>query len=283
MKENLNKKLTFLLLIKERRNFTLRFINFITSGKFEFKLFIADGSKKKIPRYFLDKLDSANIEYQYKKFPLDKDYKTFQIKIWKSLQNISTKYVLLFSDDDFPIISTINHILNFLEKNQKYISCGGYALNFDLLKKFYNLNDYYGHPINFAKMMTSKSNDKKKEFQRLRKYMYTMENSWHYIFRTKVLLKNYSYIQKRVINFSNVDFYDYYQDSINFISGRIKKVNKIYLLHQFHSQNSINERSDPENMLKKFQFKKDALKFFNQQSAILRQLVIYELLRSSVL
>jgi preprotein translocase subunit SecA len=32
-----------------------------------------------------------------------------------------------------------------------------------------------------------------------------------------------------------------------------------------------------------YEYKKDALKFFNQQSAILRQLVIYELLRSSVL
>merc|ERR1712085_149765 len=32
-----------------------------------------------------------------------------------------------------------------------------------------------------------------------------------------------------------------------------------------------------------YEYKKDALKFFNQQSAILRQLVIYELLRSSIL
>ena len=32
-----------------------------------------------------------------------------------------------------------------------------------------------------------------------------------------------------------------------------------------------------------YEYKKDALKFFNQQSAILRQLVIYELLRASIL
>ena len=32
-----------------------------------------------------------------------------------------------------------------------------------------------------------------------------------------------------------------------------------------------------------YEYKKDALKFFNQQSAILRQLIIYELLRASVL
>ncbi len=263
MKQSSNKDLTFLLLTRDRRNFTLRFFKYLSIIKFKYKLFIADGSKMKISKELISHLKNGKIDYVYKKYPYDKNYKVLQKKIYFSLKKIKSKYVVLFSDDDFPIISSINPALNFLEKNKNYVACGGYALNFDLFKKYYTFNEYHGHPINFGRMMTSKSNDKQKEFQRLKKYMSTMENSWHYIFRTKVLLKNYSYIHKRVINFSNIDFYDYYQDSINFISGRIKKVNKIFLLHQYHSQNSINERSDHENMLEKIQFKKDALKLFN--------------------
>lgn len=262
MKENLNEKLTFLLLIKERRNFTLRFINFITSRNFEFKLFIADGSKKKIPKYFLDKLDDANIEYQYKKFPLDKDYKRFQLKIWKSLQYIKTKYVLLFSDDDFPIIKTINSKLNFLEKNKKFVACGGYTINFDLFNNMTNFNEYYDHPINFVKMMVARSNDNINELSRIYKYLNIMESSWHYVFRKEILLKNYHYVQKSNVNFHNVDFYDYFQDSVNFISGKIKKINKLAFLHQYHTQNIINDRLNYEMLLRNKKYKKDTLKLF---------------------
>ena len=192
MKQNLNKDLTFLLLTRDRRKFTLRFFKYLSIIKFKYKLFIADGSKIKISNELLSYLKNAKIDYVYKKYPYDKNYKILQKKIYLSLKNIKSKYVVLFSDDDFPIISSIKPMLYFLEKNKDYVACGGYALNFDLFKRYYRFNEYHGHPINFGKMMTSKSNNKKKVFQRLDQYMRIMENSWHYIFRTKVLLKNYS-------------------------------------------------------------------------------------------
>ena len=54
MYSDLNKKITFLLLIKERREFTVRFFNYLTIIKFPFKIFIADGSKKKIKLQYLN-------------------------------------------------------------------------------------------------------------------------------------------------------------------------------------------------------------------------------------
>lgn len=160
MNNKINKKLTFLLLIKERREFTLRFFSYLNKVKFPFKIFIADGSKKNISNEHLDFLKLSKIDFTYKKFPFDRNYNIFQKKIIEALKLIKSEYVMLFSDDDFPIIYSINKLLMFLEKKKTYVACGGFALNFDILNRAFFKNELYGHPINFSKMMTANSNEK---------------------------------------------------------------------------------------------------------------------------
>ena len=145
---------------------------------------------------------------------------------------IKTKYVVLFSDDDFPIINSFNKLISFLDKSKSYVACGGFAFNFDLLNQTNSKNEIYGHPINFGKMMNAKSNEKNDKVERLNQYLEVMENSWHYIFRTKILLKNYEIVHKKNALFTNVDFYDFFQDANNFFSGRIKKINALTFLGQ---------------------------------------------------
>ena len=61
---------------------------------------------------------------------------------------------MLFSDDDFPIIYSIERLITFLENNNNYTIAGGYLINFDLFKKN-NTNlkkeETYGVPIHFFK------------------------------------------------------------------------------------------------------------------------------------
>ena len=204
MNNKINKKLTFLLLIKERREFTLRFFSYLKKVKFPFKIFIADGSKKNISNKHLDFLKLSKINFTYKKFPFDKNYNIFQKKIVDSLKLIKSEYVMLFSDDDFPIIYSINKLLLFLEKQKSYIACGGFAFNFDILNKAIIKNKLYGHPINFRKMMTANSNNKNSKKDRIIEYLNVMENSWHYVFRTKILIKNYQITQRRKLIFSKI-------------------------------------------------------------------------------
>ena len=264
MKLNSNKKVTFLLPIKERRNFTLRFFKYLAKVNFPYKLLIADGSRKKIPSKYLGILRVAKIDFSYHKFPYDYDYTLYQKKIFNSLKLIQTEYVVLFSDDDFPIIYSINKLILFLQKSKTYVACGGYAFNFDLLKKPFNKMEVYGHPINFGKMMVAKSNDKENNIKRLKCYLNEMENSWHYVFRTKVLLKNYKIIQKKKISFSNVDFYDFIQDAINFMSGKIKKIDTLTILHQYHSESAINSRLKYEQLITSKYFILDVTRFYKK-------------------
>jgi glycosyltransferase domain-containing protein len=262
MKKNSCKKLTFILPIKERREFTIRFFKYLATINFPYKLFIADGSKKSLSPKYLDILKISKIDFTYHKFPFDHDYRTYTKKKLNSLKLIKTKYVVLFSDDDFPIISSFNKLLLFLERSKTYIACGGYAFNFDLLKQTNHKNEIYGHPINFGRMMNAKSNDKKDGTKRLSQYLEVMENSWHYIFRTKILLDSYKIIHRKKTSFINVDFYDFLQDGNNFFSGRVKKINILTFLHQFHLRSAVNARLKFERMIQSKSFVSDIKKLY---------------------
>ena len=268
MKINSNKKLTFILPIKGRRDFTIRFFKYLSTINFPYKLFIADGSKKSISSKSLDILKISKIDFTYHKFSYDHDYVTYQKKILNSLKMIKTKYVVLFSDDDFPIIHSFNKLISFLDKSKSHIACGGFAFNFDLLKQINSKNEIYGHPINFGKMMNAKSNEKNDKVERLNQYLEVMENSWHYIFRTEILLKNYEIVHKKNALFVNVDFYDFFQDGNNFFSGRIKKINTLTFLHQYHLRSAVNARIEFEKMIKHKNFISDVKKFYTNFKSI---------------
>ena len=95
-----------------------------------------------------------------------------------------------------------------------------------------------------------------------------MENSWHYIFRTEILLKNYEIVHKKNALFVNVDFYDFFQDGNNFFSGRIKKINTLTFLHQYHLRSAVNARIEFEKMIKHKNFISDVKKFYTNFKSI---------------
>ena len=91
MNNKINKKLTFLLLIKERREFTLRFFSYLNKVKFPFKIFIADGSKKNISNHsrrgFTVQVTSKNVKVDTKRFKKYQNSLMKQIKMRENHKN----------------------------------------------------------------------------------------------------------------------------------------------------------------------------------------------------
>ena len=86
----MKKDLTIILLLKERRNFTLRFIEYYLKNNLGYNLFISDGSKKKLDKKTLTKI-GENPLITYKKFKEDLNYIVFYKKIISTLKIIKTK------------------------------------------------------------------------------------------------------------------------------------------------------------------------------------------------
>jgi len=118
MFKNNSNKLTIVIFSYNRPNCLLRAIKYWS--KFDFKILILDGSDKalKISR----KLD--------KKIMYIHNSKSLHDRLLNSINFIETEFVMLATDDEFYLPSAILSCVNFLLKNNEYVSCGGRAVKF---------------------------------------------------------------------------------------------------------------------------------------------------------
>jgi glycosyltransferase domain-containing protein len=261
MNIEINKKLTIILPLKERRQFVKRFFLYISKINFPYNLIIADGSKKKISNETLKILKVSNINYDYYKFPEDENYNLYLKKIYKSLTYVKTKYVMLFSDDDFPILHTIETLIKLLDKNNVYKAAGGYLINFNLFqkKRKVKVEEVYGNPINISKIYTQPSCNHKTIIGRLNFFSTRgRESTWHNIWRTEAVINSYK--KAKNVKFHSNSFNDLLVDSLNYMSGKIKKINEPMIIHQYHSFSEINNRPDFFSIPKEKNFIKDKKK-----------------------
>ena len=90
--------LTIILFLKDRHEFNQRFLKYYLKKGNNINLIISDGGKKKISKD-CKILFKNNSQIKYLRFPEDKSYKNYYIKILKSLKFAKTKFVL-FADND---------------------------------------------------------------------------------------------------------------------------------------------------------------------------------------
>ena len=120
-----NKDLTILLIIKGRDLYTLRWLYYANEIKLPYDIYIADGKpNKKIIQILENKNNFPHINYKHVLYD-DSSYKMFYQKIFNSLENINTKYVMFSDNDDFLMPKGINKNVEFLNLNKDYIGASG--------------------------------------------------------------------------------------------------------------------------------------------------------------
>lgn len=253
----MKKDLTIILLLKERRKFTLRFIEYYLKNNLGYNLFISDGSKKKLDKETLTKI-GENPLITYKKFKEDLNYVVFYKKIISTLKIVKTKYVLFASNDDFLVYQTIEKCLKNLKKKNILNGAGGIIYNFSIKK---NLKiGFFLH--NIKKLYQKRNYEQKTPANRINYYFQSPQSTIHYVMKRKNLLKTY----KMTINYfhNNPDLKEDLCDIINLINGKIKIINSPILLHQASKNSEAAKRPNLFlNHLKNKKFSKDLIKFIN--------------------
>ena len=229
-------ELTIILLLKNRKEFNNRFIDFFLENKSNYNLIISDGSRKKIQPDILKKIKN-NKSIEYVKFIEDKSYNTFYKKIFKTLKLVKTKYVLFAANDDFLIFDTIKLCLKFLKKNKSYIGAGGRMIGFEMSKK--NKKDF-----KIKNTYCLYSNIKLDQKNQVDRFNYFLKNFCdlpkNSIIEKKILLKNYELASN---NFDNhIEIMDHFSALYNVLSGRIKIFKKALIFHQDHLKSEGNMR-----------------------------------------
>jgi len=228
----ISNKLTILLLVKGRPDFTKRWLKYANENLKNLDLIIADGSKEN-ERYKIDKTSFSNLRIQQIDCPYDKNIEIYQKKILNSLSLVKTEYVCMMANDDFIFHHSLNNVIAFLDKNIDYSAGRGevydFAINsFDSIKnlygQIYSLERAY-HPIGFYE---------EDIISRLEEYKKCPNGLWHSVVRTKILKDT---IHRAIIN--NISLSQIFENYVAFsiiILGKIYFDKSIYLLHQVHKQ-----------------------------------------------
>ena len=231
-------------------HFTLRFLKYYNQFSYNYKLIIADGSKKKIDKKIILELNkNKNIKYlNLSKKPYSKNiYKRFSY----ILKYIKTPYLKIIANDDFFINNTLIKCLSFLNKNKDYDIAGGHLLDFKLK------NNLYGKIFSLRSIYKITSNESKNTIHRLNKYMQDVHSTTHFIYRTKIFKNS---IRNSVKEFNyDLEFQELYFELLNYCQSRMKMFSNPIALHQNHNNSEGGKREDIIDLMSKKNF------FYNLQ------------------
>ncbi len=232
--ENPLEDLTVVLVLKDRIEFTERWIEFNLVMNPGYKIVIADGGFTPISnKPFLEGIKKLNAEYVY--FGQDHDLSVMTNKIYLALTKCKTKYVMLSSNDDFFLTKGLSNSIKFLENNPDYISCSGRIHNFTVLP--YGKNDIpYAGKIFFGdELYPGCGIHEELPIDRVREFLEQDESFWHSVFRTQNLEKCYELAKFQ----GNEDFvlYDLFVNMHLALQGKHGRLRDSYsMLHQVHDE-----------------------------------------------
>ncbi len=126
-------KLTLLCPIKDRPEYTKRFLSYLASESCRFPVLMADGSAKDETKEVADTAISQGLNLEYRKYPFDENWGAFLSKMCHALESIETPYTSLICDDDYYDFDEMANCVRFLEENPKYGSVGGEIIDFHVV------------------------------------------------------------------------------------------------------------------------------------------------------
>ncbi len=235
------KDLTLLLLLKDREDFSKRWLSYFERSKMNISVFVADGSKKKTSLF------DDNKFFEYKYFGPDKNFNTYRSKVIGALEKINTKYVLFASNDDFYIKNGLVKALKKLKSDKNYSAARGLIKTFSVNSP----NGLYGKLIVKDTLYKKGSILSNKPHERILEFTKKSNGIWHDIVKRDDILDAWK-ISKRS-RFDNIIIHDLFTFLFICSRGKCLRAGYIFMLHQDHKNRMglKSEYSDTEILIGK--------------------------------
>src|SRR3989344_6198697 len=235
MTDIINSDLTIVLLLKDQTNFTWRWFKYQNENHLPFKIIVADGGKdESVERILKDKSKYPNVNYEYIRYPHDKNIATFFKKVLDALSRVQTKYVVLASNDDFYIENALKKAVEFLNENTDYIVSRGDIYDFRVKQQNRKgeEEDIYGKMVNVVNLYTNASNTGATAIERIRIFSEFSNSLWHDVCRTDKLKDGYQLLVDSGI--VDLDLSDRLINYYLATQGKIHREKYLHMLHQSH-------------------------------------------------
>lgn len=234
--EQIAKKLTLILLLKDRSEFTWRWMRYANETKLPFKVIIADGGKDTSIEKLSDPSLYPNVDYEYIRYPYDENTLVFFKKMADSISRVKTPYVVFQAcNDDIYFNDGLVEAVKFLDTNPDYATARGDMYNFivksptDQPKE---LNNIYGELKDFYKLFTNPSNTGASALERFKNFSRDSNTLWLDVCRTEVASKSFQTLCD--LKIQDLRFAEYFTNAMIAASGKIHRGSGLFVLHQGH-------------------------------------------------
>lgn len=252
----MNHQLTIILTLKDRVEFTFRWMNYMNDLKCPYQILIADGGEsKEVEEILSDKSNYPNLIYTYIRYPVDIDIIFFYKKFLDVVSRVNTPYLLFADNDDFFILKYFQDYINFLEQNTTYVTCGGENLYLNLLSKDNKLinapyaDKYFAYSYN-----QSESIDLENSTDRIIYFFNNVEReilwcSWYNILRTSAVKKSFEILAE--YQFNEIVAFEIHFHISMLTLGKYKKNKEPFYIRQNGTSQHTNEINKQSNLFKR--------------------------------
>ena len=235
-------ELTILLTLKDRAPFTFRWMSYINSINFPFKVLIADGgADETVPKVLSNKANFPNVTYEYVRYPYDQTYAEYYSKVVDALSRIKTPFVALADNDDCFIGEGLKLAAEFLRVHPDYSACGGHVGVFWVTSsdKFvpYNYNGAYGNKVELKWRCRPPSLIQETAAERtLNQFAHYFDASYYDVQRTEELKSRFDTL--RALNIKDIFLAEYLLAILTGVAGKVQRIGRLYLVRQWNSPDS---------------------------------------------
>lgn len=238
-------RLTILLTIKGRPEFTLRWLWHAHKIKFPYKVYIADGEVNESLAAALESgKHFTNVNYRYVRYS-DTSFLDYYQKCADAVSNIDTNYVMMSDNDDFLFVTGIQRSLDFLDSNPDFVCSQGVVSGFGVKSSPIQLDKVEGR-INrlqcvYSKSYTSRSIVYDEPLKRVQDQMNNYHTTYYSLTRRVALAKITSELVD--LNFTSLELHELYWAFREAALGKVHSVNN-HLFYFRQRQTSLRKPQD---------------------------------------
>ena len=237
---NAEAQLTILLTLKDRAEFTRRWMAYAERIRFPFKVLIADGgTDASVPAMLADRGHFPNVDYEYLRYPEDTDYRRYYAKIDDALGRVRTPFVAMTDNDDFLVPETLARSVRFLASNPDYASCGGLCAQFWIVPDAADTAPglLHGSRIDWKVGSLVRSIEASSAVERLERLPISIADPLFYdVKRIEEARRQFQLIRR--LEFSDLFLMEILVHYLTVISGKTKRLRQLHLVRQHNAPGS---------------------------------------------
>ena len=196
-------KLTIVLLIKGRENFTKRWLDYMSKINYQENILIGDGDPKTKIKKLIKNKRYSKLKIKYLNYN-NKNYNDYYFMMYDLVNRyVKTEYVRFCDNDDFILQNQQKNLIAYFDKNTKLASVGDFQIRFEIL----NNNKLYGDKLYFFFEGIHRFSERFSE-KTIKEMFKNYQGLFYNIFKNKHMKKILFEIYK--LNFSDLELRDFY-------------------------------------------------------------------------